>query len=642
MIKNFVLQKEHYVNKEISWLWFNARVLQEAGDRSVPLLERVRFLGIFSNNMDEFFRVRVATLKRLCLFGEKAVELIGADPLEVLNQVKSIVLKLQKRFDETYDRVIKDLARHKIHILDEKTLSPTQGDFVRSYFRKQVRPRLMPIMLHERTPFPELKDKFIYLMVCMHRKNKPANRKYAIIELPTDSLSRFLILPRTNSNKYVILLDDVVRYCIADIFYMFDYDRFEAYTIKVTRDAELELEGDLSESYVKQVREGLKQRKEGRPVRFIYDAQIPRPLLDFLVNKLCLRRDKEDTLIAGSRYHNHKDFLNFPDVGMKKVTYPAIQPISHKMIQQNRPLLECIAGKDIFVQFPYHSFDYFIDFLREASIDPDVRSIKMTLYRVARDSSVVNALINAIRNGKKVTVVVELQARFDEAANIYWADKLHEEGAAVIYGVRGLKVHAKLCLISRKEKGRTVNYACVGTGNFNEDTARIFSDSHLFTADKKITGEVARVFDFFDSPYRATQFKHLMVAPFSLRNKIIKMINQEIAAAKKKRRAYIYIKLNNLTDSRIIKKLYEADQAGVDVKLNVRGMFSLVPGIRGISEGIECIGIIDRFLEHTRIMMFYNGGDEKIYISSADCMTRNLDRRIEVACPIYDPGIRKI
>ncbi len=627
-----------YINKELSWLSFNARVLFEACDPSVPLMERIKFLGIYSSNLDEFFRVRVATLNRLSQLGKKTKKILGHNPNKVIKDIQTNVLRLHKKFDQIYKDILKDLVKENIFIIDEGQIDAKQGLFIKSYFHNEVLPKLIPIMIDQIDTFPELKDGALYLIAFLIRDKHPDRPRTALIEVPTDVLSRFLVLPRKNGKKYVILLDDVIRYCLHDIFPIFQADKYEAFTIKMTRDAELDIDDDLSQSYINKISKSLKLRKGGNPVSFIYDAQMPKPFLEILKEKL--RLTKDDTIIPGARYHNFKDFMAFPNIGRKRLKYKPVLSLPHKDIEKGRSLLEIMREKDLLLHYPYQSFQYVIDLLREASIDPKVTSIKMTLYRVAKNSSIILALINAVKNGKAVTVVMELQARFDEEANVYWANRLEEEGARVIFGVPGLKVHSKLCLITRKEKTKLAQYAILGTGNFNEDTARLYSDHNLFTADKRLTNEVKRTFDFYENNYKSTSYKHLLVSPFNFRRKIMRFIQNEIDNCKEGKEAYIIFKLNNLVDKAIIEKLYLASQAGVKIKLNVRGMFSLVPGVPGVSENIEAINLVDKYLEHSRILVFCNGGDEKYYISSADLMPRNIDRRVEVTCPIYDKDIQ--
>ncbi|HEX9653780.1 MAG TPA: polyphosphate kinase 1 [bacterium] len=625
-------------NKELSWMSFNARVLQEASDPAVPLIERLRFLGIFSSNLDEFFRVRVATLKRIARLGRPAKKILGQDPQKILARIQDIVLEQQAKFEQFYQQILAELGKENIFIIDELQLSAEQGEFVKNYFHREVRPKLIPIMLEPNVKFPVLKDKSIYLAVVLARKNDPQKAKYALIEIPSDVLPRFRILPDIGNKRYIILLDDVIRYGLEDIFSVFNFYIGGAYTLKLTRDAELDLSEDLSESYIRKVSKSVKQRKAGNPVRLVYDAQMPQEFLAFLTRQLGINKD--DTVIPGSKYHNFKDFMNFPEVGPKRLRYEPQIFLPHENIDPRKSLFTTIRDRDILLHFPYHSFDHFIDLLREASIDPKVAAIKITLYRVAKNSSVVNALINAVKNGKSVTVVVELQARFDEETNIYIANNMQEEGVRVIYGVPGLKVHSKLCLITRREKNKAVHYACIGTGNLNEVTAKLYGDHFLFTADKRLTKEVHRIFEFFANNYKVSSFKHLIVSPYNMRQKFVRMIRNEIKNAQAGKEASIFLKMNNLADPFIIQELYKASAAGVKIKLIVRGMFSLVTGMPGLSANIEAISIVDKFLEHTRIYSFSNAGEPKYFISSGDWMTRNFDGRVEVTCPIYDKSIQ--
>jgi polyphosphate kinase len=626
-----------YIPKEISWLSFNERVLQEAENKEVPLIERFKFLGIYSNNLDEYFRVRVATLKRLSLFGAKSKTILGYSPKATLKKIHEIVISQNTKFEKIYSGLIKELEDHKIHIINEKQLNQEQSEFVRVYFHSEVRTRLMPFLIEKDSELPNLTDDAIYLAIYL-AKTDSQKKRYALLEVPANVLPRFIVLPESNDEKFIIFLDDIIRYGLKEIFSIFDFDHISAYTIKLTKDAEFEIADDISESYIDKLSKSLQQRKWGSPVRFIYDREIPDELLKIITKKLNFGPD--DVIIPSDRYHNFKHFMNFPKLGRKKFYFESMAPIPHRDIMHGKSILSAIKKKDIMLFFPYHPFDYFIDLLREASIDPYVTTIQITLYRLARNSSVINALLNAVRNGKNVTTVVELQARFDEEANIHWGNKLLDEGVKVIYGVPGLKVHSKLCLITRVKDNVSQRYAAVGTGNFNEDTARVYTDHLLLTTNKKITNEVFKAFNFFNVNYKKDYFYHLVLSPFFLRNKIILLIENEIKNAKGGKKAYINLKLNNLTDSEIIDHLYEAGNAGVKIRIIVRGMFSLVPGVKKLSENIEAIGIVDRFLEHSRFFIFCNGGNEQIYISSADLMTRNLDHRIEVTCPIFDKSIK--
>jgi polyphosphate kinase len=626
-----------FIPKEISWLSFNERVLQEAENKDVPLLERFKFLGIYSNNLDEYFRVRVATLQRISQFEARSKSILGYSPKTTLKKIQEVVLEQNVRFEKIYSSLLLELDKHNIHIINERQLSAEQAEFVQEYFHREVRTRLMPFLIEKDNVLPNLTDDAIYLAICLIKK-ETQKKRFALLEVPANVLSRFLVLPSRGEDKYVIFLDDIIRFGLKEIFFIFDFDEFSAFTIKLTKDAELEIADDISESYIDKLSRSLHQRKWGNPVRFIYDREMPPDLLKLLTKKLNF--GPNDVIIPANRYHNFKDFMHFPNPGKKKFFFEPLVPISHRDIQPGKSILSAIRKKDIMLFFPYHPFDHFIDLLREASIDPSVTSIQITLYRLARNSSVINALLNAVRNGKSVTTVVELQARFDEEANILWGNKLMDEGVKVIYGVPGLKVHSKLCLISRIKNDVTHRFAAIGTGNFNEDTAKLYTDHLLLTADKKITYEVFKAFNFFNVNYRKDNFYHLVLSPFFLKNKMSQLIDNEIRNAKAGKKAYIWLKLNNITDGEIIEHLYEASNAGVTVRLIIRGMLSLVPGLKDVSENIKAIGIVDRYLEHTRFMIFCNGGDEEVYISSADLMTRNLEHRIEVTAPVFDKSIK--
>ncbi|MFW5687598.1 MAG: polyphosphate kinase 1 [Bacteroidota bacterium] len=632
------MKKIFLINREISWLSFNERVLQEAADPRVPLIERMRFLGIFSNNLDEFFRVRVATWTRL-------VDLTGAEtslnesPSKILNLINKVDHEQQQRFHQIYKELLKELEKENIFIISEKQLTDDQGAYVRQYFRDHVRANLFPIMMKNLKKTTSLRDKSIYLAIHLKKQDKSIKDNYALIKVPTTVLSRFLILPKKEDRNYIILLDDVIRYNLADIFSIFDYDEFDAYTIKITRDAEMEIDNDVSKSLMERMSDSLKQRKRGRPVRFVFDREMPASMLKLLMERLKI--SGRDNIMKSGRYHNFKDFMKFPNVGGVHLEYPPAPPLPHKDLSGAKSILAAIRERDILLNFPYQSFQYIVDLLREASIDPKVRSIKMTIYRVASNSKVINALVNAARNGKKVTVYLELQARFDEKANIFWSEKLHEEGVEVIHGTAGLKVHSKLILIERKEGNKKVLYANIGTGNFNEITSAIYVDTSLLTANPKITNEVDQVFMLFEKTYLApVNFRHLVVSPFKTRQFITKMIEREMMNARKGKKAEVIMKLNSLVDETLVRKIYSASRAGVKFKLIIRGICVLVPGVKMLSENIEAISIVDRYLEHSRIFVFHNDGNPLYYISSADLMSRNLDNRIEVGVPIWDEQLK--
>ena len=631
--------QKRYTSRELSWLAFNQRVLQEAEDPSVPIIERLKFLGIYSSNRDEFFRVRVASLKRMIDLKKEAMDIFLGLPKAVLAQVDKEVVSQQKPFARIYTGLLAELRGHQIHVLNETQLSPDQEAFVKDYFIDEVRPTLVPIMLDLAPKFPYLRDKSVYLLVRLTASKGKHQPRYSLIELPTSVLPRFVVLPKEGDKNFIMLLDDVIRFSLGNIFGASHYDTFEAYNIKLTRDAELSFDTDLSLSFVEKMEKSIQQRKRGTPVRFVYDAKMPQEMLQMLMH--AMKITASSSLIPGGRYHNFKDFMGFPNVGGKRTRFAKLKQLPHPDLPQGGSVMKVLAKKDVLLCYPYHSFYPVLDLLREAAIDPKVTEIKITLYRAAKRSKIVNALINAIRNGKKVTAVVELQARFDEEANVYWSKQLQDEGATVIFGVPGLKVHSKLLLVKRIEGKQTVNYARIGTGNFNEDTAKVYSDHSLFTSDVRLTSEVATMFRFFERNFEVGEYRHLLVSPFFMRNHITALIDKEIALAHAGLKAYFVLKLNNLVDRELIDKIYEASAAGVKVQLIVRGMCSLKAGVPDLSENVTAISIVGRFLEHSRILIFGNGGDEQIFITSADLMSRNLDGRSEVACPIYDPEIKK-
>lgn len=624
-------------NREISWLDFNERVLQEAFDRRNPLLERVRFLGIFSNNLDEFYRVRVATINKMVRLKMKpSVEFSGWSPKKLLKEISLTTSRLERLFTKAYAELRTEMEHEGIFIIDETQLSDEQMNFVRCFFRDKVRMHLFPVMVRDTRTLGDLRDKSIYLAVGL-RRHLHKERDIALIEIPTEIIGRFVTLPSNGKKVMLILLDDVVRLCLDDIFAVFGYNLFEAYTVKFTRDAEIDLDSDISKSFLEIISDGLKQRISGNPVRFIYDREMPKEMLRKIVR--CMGIRKRDLIIPSERYHNFKDFISFPPVGHERLRYQPLVPIPVPVFEPRKSAFASIDAGDILIHYPYQPFQHLIDLLREASLDPQVVSIKMTLYRLARNSSVVNALINAARNGKKVTVFIELQARFDEEANIEWARRLQEAGVRILPSLPNLKVHAKLCLIKRREEGSVRYYAVVSTGNFNEETARVYCDETLLTADDRITHEVDRVFDLFTNPYKDKNFKHLLVSPNFLRTRLYRMIDAEIKAARRGEKAAITFKVNSLTDPDMAEKIIAAARTGVSIRLIVRGACLIVPNEeKGLP--ITATSIVDRFLEHGRIFLFHAGGKERMYLSSADLMTRNLDRRIEVAVPVYDERLK--
>jgi polyphosphate kinase len=627
------------INRDISWLSFNERVLQEAIDTRVPLVERMRFLGIFSNNQDEFFKVRVATIKRMIDLGYDPKQLDGENPKKNIINIQEKVIQMQNEFSSAFEAIISEFEKENIFLINEKQLNEEQSEFIEEFFDARILPFLSPIMLSNVDKFPYLKDKSIYFAIKLTSDNPLIPVEYALMEIPSPMLNRVILLPPARNKKYIIFLDDAIRYCLKDLFTIFNYDHFEAYTIKLTRDAEVDIDNDLSKSFLEKISEGVSERSKGQPVRFVYDREIPQDLFDYIIKRL--QFDNYDTVISGSRYHNFKDFMSFPNIGGPHLEYAPTPPVDHPLIKHHVSMIELIASRDIMLHYPYQKFDHFVDFLREASMDPKVKTIKITLYRVAKNSKVINALINAARNGKQVIVVFELQARFDEKSNIYWSKKLEEVGAIVLFGIKGLKIHCKLVQVVRKEGKNEQSFSVISTGNFHEGNTNVYTDITLFTCDKRITSEVERVFQFFDNPYWNYEYKNLFISPVYMRKKLIKLIDNEIKNAKAGKDAYILLKINNLVDNSMVKKLYEANNVGVKIKLLVRGICCIRPGVKGLSENIEASSIVDRFLEHSRVFVFCNNNDELYFISSADWMTRNLDHRVEVTCPIYDVELKR-
>lgn len=623
------------INREISWLYFNDRVLQEAADITVPLIERIKFLAIFSSNLDEFYRVRVATLSRLANLNDKAKALLGYNPKKVLSQIKTIVVKQEKKFNNLYENIIvKQLAEEKIFILNEKQLNVARGTFVKKYFREKLLSTLVPIMLDDDRPLPELHDRAIYFFVKLTKGRKS---RMALIELP-GNLSRFVVLPETNQLKFIILVDDIIRYSLEDIFFVFEYDSIEAYSIQLTRDAELDLDKEVSGKFIDALSRSLQKRRKGKPMRLLYDADMPHDQVHYLSKRLGL---ESANLIPGNRYQNFKDFIAFPNVGGSELEYKRQRALPVDGLSFGKSLMGLIATRDYLVSTPYQSFDYIIHLLREAAIDPKVIEINISVYRLAENSRVMHALINAAQNGKKVNCLVELRARFDEQNNIQWTRRLEEEGIKVLHGIPGYKVHSKICMITRMEKGRPAYYACLSTGNYNEKTAQIYADHTLLTANKKITTDLVQVFRALNRGQLPKDLKHLIVSPIDSRPTLNRLIDTEIKNAKAGKPAYMILKMNSLADEQIIAKLYDASNAGVKIQLIVRGMCCLVPGVEGFSKNIKAVSIVDKYLEHARVYIFANGGKELTFLTSADLMTRNIDNRVEVGFAIYDEGLQQ-
>jgi len=630
------IKEKNTVNRDISWMYFNKRILYEAENESIPLLERLTFLAIYSNNLDEFFQVRVATLRRMIEIEER-VRIAKSDSKSILHTILKLNEKYSKEFETIFYILIDELEKENIHFRNEHTLNEEQVEFVDTFYKEVLMNSLFPILVSRMEDEPELNDKSIYLAVKitdLDGEKKKKRKEFALIEIPTAEFTRFLILPKEGEKTCIMFLDDVIRFCLPRIFASLNYDSYEAYNIKFTRDAEMEFDNSAYQGVLEKVSKGVKSRKSGEPVRFVYDREIPKDLLRF-IEKL-LRIERKDAHIGGARYHNLKDFLSFPKVGRPDLKFEPQPPIPIHAFENAISIISLIRTKDQYLHYPYHSFDNYIQLLREAAISPEVKSIKISIYRLAKNSKVIKALICAAMNGKKVTAVVELLARFDESSNINWAKKMQAAGIKVIFGVDGLKVHSKLTLIT----ARNGNIACISTGNFHEGTATVYTDFTLLTAKKTIVDEVETVFDYIEHPYLNPVFNELIVSPVFMRKRIISFIKKEIDNARKGLPAYIFCKINHIVDEKIIEKLYDASIAGVTIKLLVRGNCSLVTGVPKLSENIQAYGIIDRYLEHSRIMIFANGGDEKYYIGSADWMGRNLDNRIEVYAPVYDADLK--
>ena len=637
-----------YIDREKSWLTFNARVLQEAADETVPLLDRLRFLGIFSNNLDEFFRVRYAAIRRMNIEQENTEKILGGISAEkLLKDITDIVIEQQSESLRILSDIEAKLEKENIFIINEKEINKDQENFIKDFFIQKVSPAVVTIMLNNLEEFPLLRDTSGYLAVKLIMKPTKEtffdtflpkqDVKYAIVEMPK-TVNRFVVLPSNNEKQYIILLDDVIRYNLHSIFNVFDYESISAHMIKITRDAQLEFDSDLSKSLLEKISDSVKERRVGEPVRFVYDQDIAKDTLEFLLKRMKI--DSSDSVIPGGRYHNRRDYMDFPNLGRYDLLYKQNYALPIPGLDLEGSILTKIKQKDYLLNAPYQSFSYLIRFLREAALDPKVISIKITLYRLAKNSQIVSSLINAARNGKKVIVQIELQARFDEASNISYSEQMQTEGIQLIFGVKGLKVHSKICVIERQESEKIKMYGFISTGNFNEVTARFYTDVTLFTYNQKILKDANKIFDFFDVNYRIHRYKHLIVSPHYTRSRFNKLIDREITNAIAGKKATIKLKMNSLTDTKMIDKLYEASRAGAKIKLIIRGICCLIPGVKGMSENIEAISIVDNYLEHSRIYIFRNDGDPEVFISSADFMTRNLDSRVEVTCPIYDKDIK--
>ena len=632
-----------YYNRELSWLQFNARVLQEAEDKTTPLLERLRFIGIFSNNLDEFFKVRYATIKRIAAAGKAGRSFLGGIPASKLMEIiTKTVIKQQKTSLGILSKIKEELKKENIFMIDETEVSKSHSEYIEDYFIQNVSPAMVVIMIGELKRFPSLKDNAAYLAIKMEMTKGDTSfaskNNYALIEIPKN-VERFVELPSQDGKKHIIMLDDLIRYSLHQIFSIFKYDRISAHMIKITRDAALDIESDLSKSFIDKISKSVKNRGDGAPVRLVYDNTIDDETLSFLMDKMGIKNS--DSINPGGKYHNRRDYINFPSLGRPDLQYQKIVPLPIAGLNLVGSILDKVAEKDYLLYAPYQTFSYIVKFLREAALDPTVKTIKITIYRLAEVSRIASSLINAAKNGKDVTVQIELQARFDEQANIYYAEQMQREGVKLIFGVAGLKVHCKVCVVEREEEGKLKRYSFISTGNFNESTARIYTDYTLFTANQKIGKELNRVFDFFEVNYKVKEYKHLIVSPHYTRSAIYALIEAEILNTIQGKKSGIKLKLNSLSDNGLIDRLYAASRAGVKVQLIIRGICCLIPGVKAMSENIEVISIVDKFLEHPRLYIFENDGAPKIFISSADLMRRNLENRVEVSCPIYDETIKQ-
>ncbi|WP_341215128.1 polyphosphate kinase 1 [uncultured Wocania sp.] len=626
-----------YINREISWLQFNARVLQEATDKTVPLIERLRFLGIFSNNLDEFFKVRYATVKRIVEAGKGGKnELGGIKAKELLEIITQIVIKQQSESLGILDSIKYKLEEENIYIINETQIDNTQHDFIKKYFVQSVSPALVTIILNDLVQLPNLKDTGAYLAVRMIMANN--ENQFALLEIPK-SINRFVELPKQGDKSFIILIDDLLRHCLSDIFNIFDYKSISAHMIKISRDAELDFESDLSKSFIDKISDSVKHRQVGEPVRFVYDKTIDNDTLEYLMSKMGI--DDTDSIIPGGRYHNRRDYMSFPSLGRTDLLYDKIEPLRIKGLSFESSIFEAIATKEYLLYAPYHTFSYIVKFLREAALDPKVKTIKITIYRLAEISHVASSLINAAINGKTVTVSIELQARFDEQANINYAQQMEDEGVNLIFGVQGLKVHSKMCVIEREENNKIKRYGFISTGNFNESTAKIYTDYTLFTSDQSILKDVNKIFNFFQTNYKIFRYKHLITSPHYTQKALSKLIDEEVEKVKNGKTGRIRLKMNSISSYVMIDKLYEASRAGVKIQMIVRGICCLIPSVKGMSDNIEVISVVDKFLEHSRIYIFGENDNSKVYISSADWMTRNIDNRVEVSCPIYNEALKQ-
>jgi|TARA_B100001093_G_scaffold216089_1_gene207373 polyphosphate kinase len=625
-----------FKNRELSWLDFNERVLQEAEDKSVPLIDRLRFIGIFSNNLDEFYKIRYATVKRIALSNQKEKKVYkGESAKDLLSKITKNAIKLQQKSTIIFNSILKDLEKENILMINEKNIPKESLEYLNEFYQNKVFPQLKIVILNEKDNFPQLTDFSSFLIVSIKSKNNKFF--YALIQFPSE-INRFIVL-KNKLHKNILLIDDLIRYNLNQIFKIFDPISVTANMIKFSRDAELDFDDDISKSYLEKISQSVKDRLNGEPVRFIYDKEINPKTLNFLLDKMNINSET-DSIIHGGRYHNKRDYMKFPGLNQNLV-YKNIIPLNIPGFMKNKSIFKILNDKDFLQHTPYHNFNHILNFLSEASIDPDVKKISITIYRLSKLSSVANTLINAAKSGKKVVVQIELQARFDENANIDYAKLMQDQGVKLIFGIPNLKVHAKICVVEKKIDNKIKKYGFVSTGNFNESTAKIYTDFTLFTSNKEILNDISKVFDFFKFNYKKFKFNHLILSPYRTQTHFTDLINDEIENAKKGKNAFIKIKLNNITSYSMIEELYKASRSGVKIKMIVRGICCLLPNRKNLSENIQVISIIDKFLEHTRMFIFCNDGDNKTFISSADWMTRNLENRVEVTCPVLDRNISK-
>ena len=628
--------KNKYLNREISWLDFNARVLQEASDKEVPIIERLRFLGIFSNNLDEFFQVRYATVKRIAESEVDRDNGKNKNAINLLDQITNKVIKLQTKSSKILDSIELSLKKEGIHFINENEVKQSQKEFLKDFFLREISPALVTIILSKRKKYDFTDNKAFLITKMSFKKHEDI---HAIVEIPKN-ISRFVVLPKESKNQYIMLIDDIIRYHLKIIFSYYNYDTIDTHMVKITRDAEMDIDDiDMSKSYIKKISEYVRKRKYSNPVRLVYDKDISESTLDFIIKKLKITSN--DSLIPGARYHQRRDYMSFPDLSRDDLLYKKRKPLNISNLNIEANLLTQISKKDFLMYTPYHSFSYLVAFLRQSAIDPNVKSIKITLYRLSKNSNVISSLINAAKNGKKVLVQIELQARFDEENNIRVAEILKLAGVELIFGVKGLKIHSKICLIERRQNNNKEFYGFISTGNFNESTAEVYTDYTLFTSNQAILKDVSKVFEFLKVNYKIQKYKHLIVSPHYTSSLLFSLIDKEIENSLNGKKSQIILKLNSLTSHRFIDKLYEASNSGVKIKLIIRGICCLIPNIENLSKNIEVISIVDKYLEHPRVYIFENGGNKKVYISSADLMTRNLDNRVEVACPIYQENLKK-